>query len=206
MNNAQKTPFARSFNLAVKRRALEEILKRGGAVPGHVVSIAGQIVTVKFDVEGATFPGNLTLPLATSRYIRHPVQAGDLGVAIPSELYLGGVTGLGGGTADTELIGNLSALVWWPIANKNWSSAGIDPNAVCLQAPNGVVLTDDTNASSVKVTPANVTITAQNSITLVVGGKSIVINASGITIEGREFLAHEHTGVQTGGGVSGGVV
>ena len=54
-------------------------------------------------------------------------------------------------------------------------------------------------------TPGTYTVTAKTSITLQVGGHSIVINASGVTIDGRLFLAHQHLGVQTGGGVSGGV-
>jgi hypothetical protein len=146
------------------------------------------------------------MPLATCEYIRKPIQPGDLGIAMPSTTYLGGISGLGGGTADTGLVGNLSALVWLPVANKAWPQSGIDPNALTLRAPNGVVLEDETGATKQTLTPTTITLSAANSITLVVGGKAIVITASGITIEGREFLAHTHNGVQTGGGVSGGVV
>lgn len=204
--NVQKTPLARSLNLFGERKALDEIRKRGGMLPGKVLSIAGQIVTVKIEVEGATFPGDLQMPVATCEYIRKPIQVGDLGVAIPSATYLGGVTGLGGGTADTGIVGNLSALVWLPVAHRTWPQSGIDPNALVLRGPNGVVLEDETAATKLTLTPTSITLSATTSITLQVGGKTIVITSSGITIEGREFLAHTHSGVQTGGGVSGGVV
>lgn len=43
-------------------------------------------------------------------------------------------------------------------------------------------------------------------ISLTVGGHSVVINSSGVTIDGKVFLAHTHSGVQTGSGDTGGVV
>jgi phage baseplate assembly protein gpV len=66
---------------------------------------------------------------------------------------------------------------------------------------------------------------AESGISLSYGGFTVTMNSSGInlnnfvqvngsgvtltgtvTINGRSFLAHEHTGVQTGSGVSGGVL
>ena len=38
-----------------------------------------------------------------------------------------------------------------------------------------------------------------------VSGHTLLINGSGVHIDGREFLAHTHTGVDPGGGSSGGV-
>lgn len=201
MSQAQKTPFSRTLPLFAHAAALEEIKKRGDFLPGHVTAVAGQIVTVKFDIEGATFPGDLQMPVATSEYVRLPVQVGDLGVAIPSAVYLGGISGLGGGTANLTLRGNLSALLWLPVANKAWSA--VDPNAVVLRAPNGVVLEDEDGHTTATLTPASFVVNAQTSITLQVGSHAIVINASGITIDGKPFLPHTHGGVQTGGGVSG---
>lgn len=203
MSQAQKTPFSRTLPLFAHRAALEEIKKRGDFLPGHVTAIDGQIVTVKFDIEGATFPGDLQMPLATSEYCRLPVQEGDLGVAIPSAVYLGGVSGLGGGTADLTLRGNLSALIWLPVANKAWSQ--VDPNALVLRGPNGVVLEDEDSQTTAVLTPDSFVVTAKTSITLQVGSHAIVIDSSGVTIDGKPFLTHKHTGVQTGGGVTGNV-
>ena len=38
------------------------------------------------------------------------------------------------------------------------------------------------------------------------GGHTLTIDASGVHIDGREFLSHTHSGVQTGGGTTGGVI
>lgn len=189
MSNAQKTPFMRAMGSFGQRKALDEIEKRGSALPGHVVAVNGPIVTVNFDVKGLTLP-QISMPIFGSEYVRLPIQAGDKGAAFPVDFYLGGISGLGGGTADDTLRGNLSALVWFPIGNKNWSA--VDPNAVTLYGPNGVVMKDTAGNTTATLTPSGLVITAQTSITLSVGSHSIVINASGITIEGRPFLAHQH--------------
>jgi len=39
-----------------------------------------------------------------------------------------------------------------------------------------------------------------------VGGHTLEINGSGVHIDGHEFIAHTHGGVQTGGGTTGGVI
>lgn len=202
MSNAQKTPFVRAMGSFAQRKALDEIQKRGSALPGHVVAVNGPIVTVNFDVKGATLH-EITMPVFGAEYIRLPIQVGDKGVAFPASIYLGGVSGLGGGTADDTLRGNLSALVWFPIGNKNWSA--VDANAVTIYGPNGVVLKDTSGAASITLTPSGITMTC--------GGHTILINSSGVTIDGRVFLAHAHTPgtyAEIGGsavnGNSGGVV
>lgn len=43
-------------------------------------------------------------------------------------------------------------------------------------------------------------------ITITVGGTVLQIGAGGVTIQGKPFLTHTHSGVDPGGGVSGGVV
>ena len=58
----------------------------------------------------------------------------------------------------------------------------------------------------ITITTPEYNLTATTSITLGVGGNTIVINGSGVSINGRQFLAHEHSGVMTGGGITGGVV
>jgi hypothetical protein len=197
MNNAQKTPMARSLNLFAQRKAMDEIEKLGMALPGHVVAVAGSIVTVNFDVEGLTLD-RVAMPLATSEYIRLPVQVGDKGVAEPSDAYLGGISGLGGGVADLTLRGNLSTLVWKPVANANWAAAP-DANTLWMYGKNRTRVSDSVANN------AHIDVTA-NGITLQFGAHSIVIDATGVTIDGKLFLPHTHSGVTTGGGNTGAVV
>ncbi|EEF27063.1 conserved hypothetical protein [Ricinus communis] len=115
----------------------------------------------------------ITIPKAESPWIRMPTQEGDTGVTLPADVYLGGVSGLGGGTASFRRRGNLSALVFVPVSNA--SSAPIDPNAAQVQGPNGAIIrTTEGTTSSI--------VTNQNGTTITFGTVSLVVNASGVTV------------------------
>jgi hypothetical protein len=212
MSNAQKTPLSRTLPLFGQRKALDEIAKRGQALPGHVTSVVGQIVTVNFDVAGLTLP-KVSMPVYGSEYIRLPIQNGDKGVAFPASVYIGGVSGLGAGTGDDTLQGNLSTLVWLPIGNANWTAPpGSDADTLALYGHLALLLLDSlSNHSSLKLSSSGITLTfgsgsitmSSSAITLTFGGHSVVINSSGVTIDGKTFLTHAHTGVTTGSGTSG---
>ena len=126
MSNAQKTPLSRTLNKFSAQKALDEIEKRGQGLPGIVKSIDGSIVTINFQVSDLTLQP-VEMPVFGPEYIRYPIQAGDKGVALPASIYIGGVTGLGGGIADTTLRGNLSTLIWFPVGNTDFFD--VDPNA-----------------------------------------------------------------------------
>jgi hypothetical protein len=168
--------------------------------------VSGPIVTVAFDVTGAVLP-QATMPVLGAEYIRLPIKVDDKGVTFPVNVYTGGVSGLGppGSAADfnTQQF-NLSTLVWMPCGNANWST--VDPTAVTIYGPNGVVLRDTAGDTTFTLTPSGITVSGETSLTFAVGSHSIVINSSGVTIDGVLFLAHTHSAVQTGSGVSGPVV
>lgn len=63
-----------------------------------------------------------------------------------------------------------------------------------------------TPTNYVQVSAAGITAVSPIQISMMVGGKGIVITPSGTTIDGRLFLTHEHSGVETGGGNTAGVV
>jgi hypothetical protein len=215
LNNAQKTPLSRTLTNFTQRKAIDEIQKRGMALPGTVLAVSGGLVTVNFEVTGATVP-NVTMPVFGPEYIRYPIQPGDKGVAFPASVYIGQVSGLGApaATADlTTLYGNLSALVWFPIANKNWTvPPGSDANTLALYGHLATLLLDSLSGnSSIKLAATGIslnfgsaTITLNSSgITLSDGGHSIVINSSGVIIDDKVFLTHVHTLVQSGSSDSG---
>lgn len=197
----------------------DELDRLGKAIPATVKSVSGAIVTVNFEVSGMTLP-SVEMPLFGPEYVRYPIQVGDKGVCLPADFYLGQMSGLGPGTADQSLRGNLSTLVFFPIGNKNWSA--VDAQAVTIYGPNGVVLRDSNSHSTLTLTPSDITGTAQtqfqigvgsntitissSGITLTGGGVSIQITSSGVTIDGVDFLTHAHSGVTTGPGVTGPVV
>lgn len=84
--------------------------------------------------------------------------------------------------------GNLAALVFVPISNKN--APPIDPNAAQIQGPNGVILQTADGISSIVIN--------ESGITLTFGSKIVQLNSSGLTIDGILFETHVHGGVTSG--------
>ena len=199
MANEQKNPLSRTLPRYIDAKIRAWMSRQGKAMPGHVKSVSGSIVTINFDVSGLVLP-LVKMPVFGPEYIRYPIQPGDKGVCFPTDYSLAGVNGMGTnttGVVNTAPPGNLGALVWFPVGNKNWST--VDPGAVTIYGPNGVVLRDTTNATSIDVNPTS-------GITMSFGGHSIVINSSGVLIDGVPFLPHTHSAVQPGSGISGPVV
>lgn len=215
-DNSQKTPLARSLNLFAEKKVLDAISLLGKALPCHVVAVAGQIVTVAFDVANVPFTiPTVKMPIDTWIYDWIPVQVGTRGLTVPSDVYLGGASGLGGGTADLSTRANLSTLSFVPVANASWAPPGGDATKRVVQGPTGVRLQDmggaaigvlDETAGIEYTFAGGVFSMTSSGITLSFGGHQIVINATGVVIDGRVFLSHEHSGVQPGGGNTAGVV
>lgn len=209
-----KTPMVFGLNTFAERKVADAIQKLGKSLPCTVASVVSSgIVTVNFEVNAApwTLP-QVTVPILYPEYIRYPIQVGDKGACVAFDARLGGLSGLGSGTPNLSAPGNLAALAFDFLGSSAWSAPD-DPQAVVIYGPNGVILRDLGSKSVQTITPTEITITtpeynltATTSITLGVGGNTIVINGSGVSINGRQFLAHEHSGVMTGGGITGGVV
>jgi len=139
-SNVQKVPFQRYINRFGQKKVLEYIQRTGKSLPCHVVAVSGSIVTVAFDVANPPFTlPQVTMPMFGPEWVRYPTQVGDLGITVSADTYIGGISALGGGVADLTLRANLSALVWLPIASKDWSPTD-DPDAVVIYGPNGGIL------------------------------------------------------------------
>lgn len=200
-DNAHKTPFAFSQVAAPYRRAANAIQLLGKALPCSVVEIVqpgtGPIVTVKFEVLTSLFTlPNVTIPVSTSAYVRLPIQIGDTGICRPADTQTWSISALAPGTADLTRPANLNNLVFDPVSRADWLT--VDPNVLTLLGPNGVTIEDMGKNSIIAVTPSSISLSA--------AGHSIVINSSGVVIDGRVFLTHEHSGVTPGGGDTGPVV
>lgn len=138
---SQKVPMARSLNQIAQKKAHDLIQLTGRALPASVTAVSGSIVTVKFEIQTSyttTLP-KVTIPLFGPEYIRYPTQVGDKGMVIPADTFLGGMSGLGSGVASLAMPANLSALVFMPIGNKNFSATD-NPNATLIYGPDGVIL------------------------------------------------------------------
>ena len=155
-SNAQKTPFNRALTQIAQKQAGDADHLTGRALPCSVVSVSGAIITVKFEINSKFTLPNVTIPLATSQYARYPIKAGDKGVAISADAYIGGISGLGGGTADLSTRANLTNLIFLPIGSKSWPAVAADQ--VTFSAPNGVLLKDDAGDCEINITATGISI------------------------------------------------
>jgi len=179
-DNAQKTPLARTLNQFAARKALGIIELLGKALPASVVSIptAGvPIVTIKFELTNIAYTlPQVTCPLFGPEYIRYPIQVGCKGVAFPADAYLGGMSGLGGGTADLTPRANLSTLVFFPIGNTAFA-ASEDANAMVIYGPDGTIIRNTAKSAVLKVTTAECSVTPPTGKPFIVNG-NLVINGN----------------------------
>lgn len=203
MADFTKNPLGTSLNAVAQKRAADAMQRQGKSLPARVESVVSSgIVTVSFSVNAAPFTlPQVTIPIAGSEYVRLPIQVGDKGMVIAADARLGGVSGLGGGTPDLTQPGNLTALAFVWLGSTGWSETD-DPQALVLYGPNGAVIRTTDGMSKVTVDSAGV----------VVDGDQVTINAARIDlngdvyINGQRYTLHKHSGVQTGGGQTGGVV
>lgn len=182
-----------SVNSAAIKRAIEAINQRGKSLPCRIVEVVGQIVTVEFALDSApwTLPP-ITIPVASSPYDYIPYQVGDTGFTVPSDVYLGGISGLGGGTATMTMRGNLSALVFVPVGKKSFIPA--NANARIIQGPDGWI-----SQTTEGATPCSI-VGNQGGITLTYGSTSIAMTATSITMTaGGETVTLSSSGFQNGG-------
>lgn len=198
-NNAQKTPLARSLNRMALKRVLDSLQQEGKELPVSIVSLTGWIAKVKFEVQTKDFTlPQITVPIFQSKYDYTPYQPGDLGVVMSIDTYLGGVSGLGGGTSSLAKVPNLTPLGFVPVGNKNFA-APIDPQKrIIYGGPNGARMqtADGTLVVEVDGQNGNVNITSTGKVQI----------TGELWINGKKYLNHEHSGVQTGSGDSGPVV
>lgn len=178
-------PYARAISEGIEELAARQMQMLGKGLPCSVVSVSGAIVTVKFEVRGWAQLPTVTMPLAGAEYIRYPIKAGDKGVCLSADTTIGNVSGLGAASpAELRMTGNLTGLVFFPIGNKTWSA--VDPNALTLYAPNGVVVRNTGDNSRMVLTPNGVVVSGNDTITLNSGGCVIGVSATTgkVTIHG----------------------
>lgn len=177
MADGQKIPIAQGLNRLAEKKINDAMQQFGRALPASVVSVSGAIVTVKFEVNSPYTIPKVTIPLFGPEYIRYPIQPGDKGFVVPADVFLGAMSGLGSGTPDLTTPGNLSALVFFPTGNKDWST--VDPQSVTIYGPNGVVLRDTGSNSTIVLTPSSIILTGEDSVTIISSGASMEVFNNG---------------------------
>lgn len=204
MSNEQKLPLARTLPRAIHNQVNDAFQREGQALPCSVVSVAGAIVTVKFEVNSAFTLPNVTVPLAGAEYIRYPIQKGDKGYVIPADARLAGMSGIGGGVSDLSQPANLTALVFFPFANAKWSN--VDSQAVTIYGPNGVALRDSQNKSNITLIPSGIavstdtfTVNANSSANIASSGTTSISGNTSVTVSSSGMASMSGATVSTSG-------
>lgn len=178
--NAQKTPILFALPTAARAQADRALALTGKALPASVVSVMGSIVTIKFELTNIPFTlQNMTVPLFGLEWIRYPIKAGTKGVVFPCDTSIGAMSGLGTGIADLSNPGNLAALVFFPIGNKNWA----DPesaNALELYGDTAGVWIKNKQAKDWYIRLTSDGITLSNAASTV----AIILTSTGIEFKG----------------------
>ncbi|ENJ5464739.1 hypothetical protein AB1N55_004882, partial [Salmonella enterica subsp. enterica serovar Lubbock] len=184
MSLNKKLSFGGNMNNFADQKIAAAMQMAGKILPAEVVSQSGKMVTVTFLLRDIpyTLP-QLTIPLFGPQYIRYPMQKGDKGIVIPADAYLGGVSGLGGGTADLTTPANLSALVFLPISNTEWEN--VDGQVLTLYGPEGVTIRDAKSNTTFLLTPESITIATPEKFEVTVGSTVLTLTAGTWSLTGQ---------------------
>lgn len=153
-NNYKILWFQDNLNRTAMNRAADAIQQTGKALPCTVTAVNGSLVTVKFEVTFTTYSADytkkqtnntlppITIPKAESQWLRSPTQVGDVGLTVPADTFIGGISGQGSGVANLDIdYGNLTTLVWVPVAALSFPTTP-NPNGPWLNGPAGATISD----------------------------------------------------------------
>ena len=178
-----RTPLVSTLPVGVRTQIGDAMQLLGKALPCHVISAAGPLVTVQFDLAPSvwTLP-QITVPLFGPEYIRYPIQPNDRGFVVPVACPVGFTSGQASTPPDLSQPGNLEALYFQPIGNAQW--AAVDGQAVTVYGPNGVTLRDTGSGSVITLLPGSITMTT-GSCSLTMSGSTITLQAANIVLDGQ---------------------
>lgn len=184
MSTEKKLSFAGNMHSFAANKIAQAQLMAGKVLPAEIVKRTENMVIVQVLLRDVpyTIP-HLTVPLFGPEYIRYPLQPGDKGILIPADTYLGGISGLGGGTADLTPPANLSALTFLPISNTEWES--VDPNVLTMYGPEGVTLRDSGSKTTFLLTPTSITIATPEQFKVTVGGTAFTLTGNSWALTGQ---------------------
>ena len=233
MSIDQKLPFGQAISAFTANQTESGIQSQGRAWPCYVTQVSGSIVTVKFALTTNETIPEVTIPVFGPEYIRYPIQVGDKGFVVPADVSLRDMSGLGVGIPDFSTPGNLSALVFMPIGNKNWFA--VDGQYLVMYGPSGVEISTKNMDCTLTLNSSGITINLNGGNLIVNNGDTtmngnltvngLITGTQGFNISGGSTTAsvtgnvdivgtltnngklvgstHTHGGVQTGGGTTG---
>ena len=209
MDFSKRFPVAENLSSIIDYRISSTDQRSGYQLPCTVVDVDDTkgFVTVKFELQNTPFNlPQITIPVQGWEYIRYPIKVGDPGVTISADVDLISISGGQSRQPDFNPSSNLNTvLMFVPIRNER-TFVSPNPNATVIYGPDGVVLFDyffDTTHSTVTVSPTMLKM-QHDSASIEISGGQVKITGT-LIINGTAYLSHKHSGVQTGGGNTGGV-
>jgi hypothetical protein len=117
----QKDRFGQLLRQSSNNASEHALHKRAEALPCTVKEVVkkGLSVRVAIEISDIQYP-IIEIPIISGEHFRLPIKAGDKGLALPCNYYMGGINGNGGGTASSNLSGNLNDLVFIPVSSLEW--------------------------------------------------------------------------------------
>lgn len=186
----------------------------GWQLPCHVVKVITDkdghtpdgLVEIQFDVTNIKTPlPNIVVPVIGWRYIRYPIQVGDAGITITIDTDTQNIAGLASGSASLIPSGNMgTTLAFLPIMQTKMTNSD-NPQAVVVVGPEGAIIRDDAGDSVVTISPVGIRLQSGSSFISILKNGEIDIEGTSVKIMGKDFIGHQHSGVQTGTSNTGGV-
>ncbi|SAL55638.1 hypothetical protein AWB69_05976 [Caballeronia udeis] len=186
-----RTPLVSTLPVGVRTQIGDAMQLLGKALPCHVTSVAGPLITVAFDLAPSvwTLP-QITVPLFGPEYVRYPIQPKDKGYVIPVACPVGFSSGQASSYPDMSQPGNLEALYFQPIGNAKWQA--VDGQSVVIYGPNGVTIRDTNSGAVIVLHPNEITVTIGACVTTITGSTitmnaptSITLQAPNIVLDGN---------------------
>jgi hypothetical protein len=155
-DNSLVAPLWRSLPAHTRKQTQDSQQKKPQKIPVSVVSVQGELVTVKVEAQGNYTIDQFQVAQAYSEWLRGATQVGDKGYVTAADFYIGGMTGLGGGTADYRERANLTNMVFFPVSQKQFATnPNRDPNAIFINGKTGTVNQDTAGKSVHTVHPTS---------------------------------------------------
>src|SRR5215831_10071483 len=120
-------PLQYRMNIWAHRRGNEQREREPKSIPCHVQQMEKDFMHVAFETKNSIFtPPVMKMPQSFSRFGREATQTKDMGVAVPGDYYMGGISAFAGGATNFYPRGNLSSLTFQPVSNLKAPSRDYD--------------------------------------------------------------------------------
>lgn len=215
-NFAGKLPYVQNLAQAVDWRMGAKDQRTGWELPCTVKAVSedGLRVTVNFEMDAQPyqFP-QITVPIFMSEYVRLPIQPGTRGYTKFVDVPTDNITAEKPSSTTFKDFGNLNkSLVFMPITNGGWLPIA-NQKVLWLNGPEGVLIQDlsfDSEGnpvvnSVITIAPTGIRLQSGTSFIQITKDGNITIEGSSVTIMGKDFIGHKHSGVQAGSDDTGGV-